>query len=143
MVDLRKEPLRLDVVTPEARALSLSCDEVRAPGTGGGFGVRPGHTPFITSLATGVLTVVAGGREVDYAIDGGFCEVAENRVTVLADFVEPAAGIDLAAALREHDAAVERLRAIKAQDGVAFRREAALVRRAAARVAASRNHSGH
>ena len=144
MADLLHQKLQLDLVTPEARLLSIPCDEVRAPGAAGGFGVRPGHTPFITSLAPGVLTYVISGSggtaasEVRYAIAGGFCEVAENRVTVLAEFAESAAGIDFAAALREHDEAVNRMRESRGRDEAAFRREAAIVRRSAARIAASR-----
>jgi F-type H+-transporting ATPase subunit epsilon len=139
MADLLHSRLQLDVVTPEARVLSLPCDEVRAPGTEGGFGVRPGHTPFITTLAPGVLTVVASGKEDYYAIAGGFCEVAENRVTVLADFAQHAAEIDPAQALREHDEALQRMHEAQSRDEAAFRREAAVVRRAAARVAATRH----
>ncbi|HUB07374.1 MAG TPA: F0F1 ATP synthase subunit epsilon [Myxococcales bacterium] len=139
--DLLHGKLQLDVVTPEARVLSLSCDEVRAPGADGGFGVRPGHTPFITTLAPGVLTAVSGGREDRYAIAGGFCEVAENRVTVLAEFAQHAAEIDPAAAIKEHDEAVKRMHEAQNRDEAAFRREAAVVRRAAARVAATRHRS--
>ncbi len=138
MADLIHGKLTLDVVTPEAKVLSVTCDEVRAPGAAGGFGVRPGHTPFITALGPGVLTAVAGGRPQHYAIAGGFCEVAENRVTVLADFAQPAAEIDPAAALREHDEALGRMHEAQSRDEAAFRREAAAVRRAAARVAATR-----
>ncbi len=137
MSDLLHEKLQLQIVTPEARAFSVACDEVRAPGIGGGFGVRPGHTPFLTLLSAGALSYVAGGREQTYAIAGGFCEVAENRVTVLADFAEEATAIDLAEAVRAHDAAVARMHALQHADQAAFRREAAEVRKAAARVAAA------
>ncbi|MHB1844659.1 MAG: F0F1 ATP synthase subunit epsilon [Deltaproteobacteria bacterium] len=140
MADLLQQKLQLEIVTPQARVLSIACDEVRAPGTCGGFGVRPGHTPFLTQLAAGALTYVVAGREVSYAIAGGFCEVAENRVTVLADFAEAAAGIDLAQAVRAHDAGVQKLHELQRKDEAAFHREAAEVRRAAARVAAARTH---
>ena len=77
--------LTLDIVTPERRVLSVSCDEVRAPGAQGGFGVRQNHEPFMTSLEPGRLTYVEGGREHHYALGGGFLQVADNRVIVLAD----------------------------------------------------------
>jgi F-type H+-transporting ATPase subunit epsilon len=138
MADLLHSKLQLEVVTPDERLLTLSCDEVRAPGTAGGFGVRPGHTPFITTLGPGVLTYVVAGKEEHYAIAGGFCEVAENRVIVLAEFAQRASEIDAAAALREHDEAVKRMHEAQNRDEAVFRREAATVRRAAAKVAATR-----
>jgi F-type H+-transporting ATPase subunit epsilon len=138
MTDLLHSKLQLEVVTPDERLLTLACDEVRAPGTDGGFGVRPGHTPFITTLGPGVLTYVIGGKEEHYAIAGGFCEVAENRVIILAEFAQRAGEIDPQAAIREHDEAVKKLHALQNRDEAAFRREAAVVRRSAAKVAATR-----
>jgi len=140
MADLLHEKLHLEVVTPAARIISVDCDEVRAPGTGGGFGVRPGHTPFITSLDPGVLTYVVGGMETRFAVAGGFCEVAENRVTILADFAQPAARINHADAVKEHAEAVRRMHELQHKDEAAFRREAALVRNSAAKIAATRSH---
>ena len=82
--------LTLDIVTPERRVLSVSCDEVRAPGVQGGFGVRLNHEPFMTALEPGRLTYVEGGREHHFAVGGGFLQVADNRVIVLADTAEAA-----------------------------------------------------
>src|SRR6516165_1518334 len=104
MADLIHGKLQLDLVTPEQRLFTGECDEVRAPGIEGGFGVLPGHTPFLTGLGGGVLSYVVAGVEHHFAIAGGFCEVAENRVTVLADYAEPARSIDPAAARQELEA---------------------------------------
>jgi F-type H+-transporting ATPase subunit epsilon len=138
MTDLLHSKLQLDVVTPSERLISVACDEVRAPGTDGGFGIRPGHAPFISGLDAGVLTYVADGAEHSYALAGGFLEVAENRVTVLAYYVEPVASIDPVAALAELAAAAARLLHTQAEDEATFRREEAAVRQATAKVAASR-----
>ena len=54
--------LTFEIVTPERRVAQLTCDEVRAPGVEGGFGIRPGHASFMTALEPGRLTVVTGGR---------------------------------------------------------------------------------
>src|SRR5512132_4619546 len=88
-------PLTLDIVTPERRVLSVTADEVRAPGVQGGFGIRLNHEPFMTALAPGKLTYVEGGREHHYAVGGGFLQVADNRVIVLADTAEAASDIDV------------------------------------------------
>jgi F-type H+-transporting ATPase subunit epsilon len=138
MADLLHSKLRLDLVTPEHRIFSGECDEVRAPGIEGGFGVRPGHTPFLTALGGGVLTYVVGGAEHHFAIAGGFCEVAENRVTVLADYAEPARSIDPTAAMQELEAARTRHMQSLAEDEASERRTRAVLERAAARMSAAR-----
>jgi len=125
--------LTLDIVTPERRVLSVTCDEVRAPGVLGGFGIRRDHEPFMAALEPGRLTFVEGGREHHYAVGGGFLQVAENRVIVLADTAEAAAEIDVGRAKRAFSDAQDRLLKLTEQDehhGL----ESARVRRAAARL---------
>ncbi len=126
-------PLSLEIVTPERRVLSVAADEVRAPGVLGGFGVRVDHAPFMTALEPGRLTYVEGGREHHYAVGGGFLQVADNRVIVLADTAEAAGDIDVERAKAAFQQAQERLLKMTEQDehyGV----ESARVRRAAARL---------
>jgi F-type H+-transporting ATPase subunit epsilon len=125
--------LTLDIVTPERRVLSTTCDEVRAPGVQGGFGLRQDHTPFMSALEPGRLTYVEGGREHHYAIGGGFLQVADNKVIVLADTAEARDEIDVAAAEQEFKDATERLRSMTEQDE-SYPIESARVRRAAARL---------
>ncbi|HEX9292027.1 MAG TPA: F0F1 ATP synthase subunit epsilon [Anaeromyxobacteraceae bacterium] len=126
-------PLTLEIVTPEKRVAQLTCDEVRAPGALGGFGIRPGHASFMTALEPGRLTVVAGGREEHYAVGGGFLQVDGDRVIVLADTAEPRDQIDVEAAKREFAEATERLRSLTEQDAN-HAIESARVRRATARL---------
>lgn len=125
--------LTLDIVTPERRVLSVTCDEVRAPGAGGGFGVRLNHEPFMTALEAGMLVYVEGGREHRYAIGGGFFQVADNRVIVLADTAEAAADIDVVRARRAFEDAQNRLLKLTEQDE-SYRDEWARVKRATARI---------
>jgi F-type H+-transporting ATPase subunit epsilon len=125
--------LNLEIVTPERRVLSVQVDEVRAPGALGGFGIRLDHEPFMTALEPGRLTYVEGGREHHYAIGGGFLQVAENRVLVLADTAEAAADIDVERARRAFEDAQGRLLQSTEQDE-SHAAEAARVRRAAARI---------
>jgi F-type H+-transporting ATPase subunit epsilon len=126
-------PLTLDIVTPERRVLSVTCDEVRAPGVQGGFGVRLNHEPFMTALDPGRLTYVEGGREHHFAVGGGFFQVADNRVIVLADTAEAAGEIDVDRARRAFQEAQERLLKMTEQDEN-HPVESARVRRAAARI---------
>jgi F-type H+-transporting ATPase subunit epsilon len=127
-------PLSLEIVTPERRVLSVAVDEVRAPGVLGGFGIRLDHEPFMTALQAGQLTYVEGGREHHYAVGGGFLQVAENRVIVLADTAEAAGDIDVERAKRAFSEGQTKLLHMTEQDEH-YRHEAARVARAAARVA--------
>ena len=126
-------PLTLEIVTPERRVLSVTADEVRAPGAQGGFGLRLNHEPFMTALEPGRLTYVEGGREHHYAVGGGFLQVAENRVIVLADTAEAAQDIDVERARKAFEEAQERLLKLTEQDEH-HAIESARVRRAAARI---------
>jgi F-type H+-transporting ATPase subunit epsilon len=126
-------PLTLEIVTPERRVAQVTCDEVRAPGAIGGFGIRPSHTSFISALEPGQLTVVAGGHEDHYAVLGGFLQVDHDRVIVLADAAERREEIDVERAKRALGESTERLRSLTEQDPT-HAGEAARVRRAAARI---------
>jgi F-type H+-transporting ATPase subunit epsilon len=126
-------PLTLDIVTPEKRVLSVTCDEVRAPGVQGGFGIRLNHEPFMTALAPGKLTYVEGGREHHYAVGGGFLQVADNRVIVLADTAEAAGEIDVERARKAFEEAQDRLLKMTQQDE-RYGEESARVQRATARL---------
>jgi F-type H+-transporting ATPase subunit epsilon len=130
--------LHLDLVTPHRAMLSVDADEVQAPGILGSFGVRLNHAAFLSELGGGVLTYIVDGKSDYYAVAGGFCEVAENRVTVLADFAEHTSGIDPVQAQKDLDAAQARMKDALNKDERLFRMEQAAVRNAAARVAASR-----
>ncbi len=126
-------PLTLEIVTPERRVAQVLCDEVRAPGVQGGFGIRTGHTGFMSALEPGRLTVVAGGQEDHYAVGGGFLQVDRDRIIVLADTAEHQGEIDVARAKRTFAEATERLRSLTEQDEN-HAIESARVRRATARL---------
>jgi F-type H+-transporting ATPase subunit epsilon len=126
-------PLTLEIVTPERRVAQYTCDEVRAPGALGGFGIRPGHASFVSALEPGRLAVVTGGAEDHYAVSGGFLQVDRDRVIVLADAAEKRDEIDVERAKRAFSESTERLRSMTEQD-TNHPIEAARVRRAMARI---------
>jgi F-type H+-transporting ATPase subunit epsilon len=125
--------LSLDIVTPERRVLSVACDEVRAPGVLGGFGIRTRHTAFMSALEPGRLTYVEGGREHHFAIGGGFLQVADDKVIVLADTAEAQADIDVDRAAKAMADASDKLKKLPESDR-AYAEEQARVKRAAARL---------
>jgi F-type H+-transporting ATPase subunit epsilon len=129
--------IRLEIVTPERKVLSVEVDEVVAPGDAGLFGVRPGHTPLIAAMQPGELTYQAAGRKETYAVGGGFVEVAADRVIILAESAERAEEIDLARAQKAQDESTRRLR--EGKEGDLEREEhAARVRRATVRITVAR-----
>ena len=93
-------PLHVEIVTAERVVYSEEgVDEVVAPGAEGEFAVLPQHAAFITTLAAGEMRIMrSGGNEEIMAITGGFFEVRNDRVVVLADAAERAEEIDVARA---------------------------------------------
>jgi len=97
------ETLRLEVVTPRRVMVEAEVATVEMPGTLGELGVLPGHTPLLTSLATGELRYRTATGVERMVVQGGFAEVMPDRVTVLADLAEWPKDVDVDAARRERD----------------------------------------
>ena len=110
------ETLRLLLVTPERTLLDEEVDEVRAPGTVGEFGVLPNHITFLSSLQAGRLEYMRGNQSTHLALSGGFAEVVDNVMTVLADSAELADEIDLEAAHTALGEAEEQLKTLGETD---------------------------
>ena len=77
---------------------------VTVPGLGGELGILPGHTPLVSQLQTGVLSYTNGGNTQQLHVSGGFIEVKDDVVSVLAEIAERPEEIDAARArlAREH-----------------------------------------
>ena len=105
------EKIQLDVVTPERRVLAEPVDMVTVPGLGGELGILPGHTPLISQLQTGVLTYVQEGKSYPLHVSGGFVEVRDDHVSVLADVAELPEEIDSARAKLSRDKLEKQLNA--------------------------------
>jgi F-type H+-transporting ATPase subunit epsilon len=129
-------PLRLRIVTPERQLLDQEVEEVTAPGAAGEIGVLPDHIAFLTTLSPGRIAYKIGGRREVVAVFGGYAEVADNVMTVLADGAEPASEIDLAAATQAAEQAEKALAGLDptTAEAVAVRR---MLDQATARVAAA------
>jgi F-type H+-transporting ATPase subunit epsilon len=125
-------PLTLEIVTPEQRALTVQCDEVRLTGVEGGFGVRPGHTPLVATLAPGELAYDAAGSTHRYAAGEGFAEVSDDHVRVLVEEVLRPDQIDAQRAARDLVEARNKLETIGPGDPD-YDKIRATVERAAAR----------
>ena len=82
--------LHFELVTPEKLVESGDVHMVVVPGIEGDFGVMAGHAPYMSTLRDGELTVyrTAGGSPDRIAVSGGFAEVGERGLTVLAESTE-------------------------------------------------------
>lgn len=86
--------LRLEIVTPEARAYSDDVELVVLPAAEGEMGVYPQHIPLITQLKPGELVVTKGGKQIALAVGEGFVEVTGEKVSVLVDMALQESEID-------------------------------------------------
>jgi F-type H+-transporting ATPase subunit epsilon len=75
--------LNVEIVTTEEVVYSGSADVVIAPGSEGQLGILPRHAPLLTSIKTGDVIVREGTQESTIAVNGGFLEVKNDRVTIL------------------------------------------------------------
>lgn len=122
------DKIQLEVVTPERPVVSEAVDLVVATSTEGEFGVLPNHAPLLTTLTAGELRYRAGDKQESLAVLGGFAQVADNKVTILADAAEKAREIDLDRAQRARERAEKRLAAARLEEVDFVRAEAALKR---------------
>lgn len=85
--------MRFELVSPERRLASSEVRAVRIPGADGDLTAMEGHTPVVTSLRPGILTVEAEGGEQRFAVTGGFAEIGPESTTVLAERALPASDV--------------------------------------------------
>lgn len=116
------DELTVDIVTPDEHAFQGSASGVRAPGVEGSFEVRKDHAPMIAAFGIGPLLVRTQAAHeyadvhndrIIFATSGGFLEIVDNKVTVLAETVEPASEIDVERAKNAEDRALRHL-----EDGI-------------------------
>ena len=103
------QKLTLTVVTPEKQLVSEEVDQVNAPGSEGDFGVLYDHAPILTNLRSGQLSYENDGETTALVISGGYLEVTDNRVTILAESGEFLHEIDRERAERARSQAEEKL----------------------------------
>ena len=78
-----EDKIKLEIVTPEEIVYTDRVDEVVIPGEEGEFGVMPNHTPFLTSLRIGVVTIYQDGKQEQLVTGKGFVEVTGKKIILL------------------------------------------------------------
>lgn len=127
------ERLTLELATPTRMVVAETVDEVVVPGSEGYFGVLPGHAPLLATLGIGELTYRIGRDERHVAVAGGFAEVRNDKVIVLADTAEQPQDIDRARAERARERAEQRLSG-RSHDEIDYVRAGAALARALTRI---------
>jgi F-type H+-transporting ATPase subunit epsilon len=83
------DTFQLRVATPEKLVVDQHVTSAEVPGKDGYMGILAGHAPLLSALGEGQLTYTSGGTQSVLKIDGGFVEVFEDTVSVLADNATP------------------------------------------------------
>jgi F-type H+-transporting ATPase subunit epsilon len=135
------DSFQLEIVTPEKLVVRDMAEEAQIPGVNGNIGILPGHAPLITELGAGEISYRSGGQVRRFATAWGFAEILPDKVTVLAETVEPAAEINVARARQSLEEAEQALRSAQSEEEVS--KDLGKVRREQARieVAESKNNS--
>lgn len=86
------DTMQFDLVSPERNLVSVPVREVRLPGAEGDLTAMPGHAPAIVNLRPGLVTVVAAdGSQTEFAVTGGFAEINNDSISLLAERGHPRA----------------------------------------------------
>lgn len=102
--------LHIQVVTPEKVIIDEEADEVIAPTLTGEIAILPEHASLLSQLHAGELVIKKQGRNEYLAVVGGFVEVGNNTVTVLADYAVHGKDISEAKAQEAKDRAEKAMR---------------------------------
>ncbi|MGJ8544314.1 MAG: F0F1 ATP synthase subunit epsilon [Sulfitobacter sp.] len=87
------DTMKFDLVSPERRLASMDVTEVQIPATEGDMTAMAGHAATITTLRPGLLKVAGPEGTSDYVVTGGFAEISERGVSVLAERALPRADV--------------------------------------------------
>lgn len=99
-------PLHCTVVTPERKMFEAEAEKITVPAHDGEIGILPRHARLLAKLGIGVLRVTVEGKDQEFFVEGGFVQVADDKVTILTDAASSMQEIDL----REAENLVDDLR---------------------------------
>ena len=103
------QTFKLEVVTPDKKVLSTNAHYAGVPGVAGEFGVLSQHIPFLSALGIGELYYKNADKHGRIFISGGFAEVGDNSLSILAEAAEKAEDIDKTRAEKSLERAEKRL----------------------------------
>lgn len=130
------------LLTPEGSLFSGDVTGIQVPGTLGSFEIKTLHADIISSLEVGrILIRQAGGEELHFSVSGGFVEMHDNTLTLLAEAAEPVEEIDVERAKAARERARERLES--GEEDIDKERARKALKRAENRIKLSADFSAH
>ncbi len=115
-----QKQLKLKIITPERTVFEEMVDSVTIPTTLGEIGVFPHHISLVAALASGDIVAKKNGEDIPMAVVGGFLELKNNELAILADFAEHVSDISDEALEKAKARAVELDRMKKNNEVVDF-----------------------
>lgn len=101
--------LKVNILSPAKVVARAKSEQVQVPGILGYLGILPGHTRFLSEIGVGQLTIQSPSGPMVYFVSGGYVDVNQDVVTVLADVIESRTEIDLSRAEKAKARAIARL----------------------------------
>ncbi len=86
--------MNIKIITPDRRYLECDATSIDVQGISGELGILPGHAPMVTELGVGALKIKESNGSSAFFVNGGYLNVVDDKVTVLADIVETKDVID-------------------------------------------------
>ncbi len=133
-------PIRCEIVSQDRVVFSDDVDIVVLPGAEGVMGILPNHSPVLSMLKFGIITVRKENREQFFTVAGGVVEVQPDQVTVLADAAENVEEISIARAEEARKRAEAMLKNVDALDKDEYLAAQATLRKSTLRIAAAQRY---
>lgn len=129
-----------EIVSQDRLVYKGEAEIVVLPGMGGQMGILPHHSPILTALNYGIITVRTKEEELHFTVAGGIAEVVPDKVTVLADAAENVEEIDVERALKARERAEEKLKLTLATDADRYMRITTALKRSNLRLQAAQKY---
>jgi len=129
-----------EIVSQDRLVYKGEAEIVVLPGMAGQMGILQHHSPVLTALNYGIITVRTKEGELYFTVAGGIAEVVPDKVTVLADAAENVEEIDVERALKARERAEERLKLTLATDADRYMRITTALKRSNLRLQAAEKY---
>ena len=130
--------INCEIVSQDRLVYQGEADIVIIPGMSGQMGILAHHSPVLTALNYGIITVREKNNELNFTVSGGVAEVMPDKVTILADSAENVQEIDIERAIKARERAEERLKLTLASDTDRYMRIASALKRSDLRLQAAK-----
>ena len=103
------DKITLSFTVPKANLAERQVDEIVLPGTDGQIGIFPGHDALMSTLDVGIISVRTGDKTDTFFCAGGYFEINDDKLIIVAEVAEPSTEIDVERAKAAEQRARERL----------------------------------